>query len=101
MDFPSLPSTRSATPSLAHQYSTSPTGSVQSLPHYPTYCSDDFTGFSDSSNNSSLLDLTFDNPTANSDFDDDEIVTFSLDPFVPNLESYVPGLDPFAPAGHS
>lgn len=42
----------------------SPTGSVQSLPHYPTYATNDvYGGFtSDSSATSSLIDLSIDNP---------------------------------------
>ena len=76
VDFTSAPSSRPTTPSLSRQYTSSPTGSVQSLPQYPTYCQDDFGCLSDSSNNSSLLDFDpmFD------DFNDNPVVTFTIDP---------------------
>lgn len=76
-DISSVPSSRSMTPRL--QSTSSPTGSVQSLPQYPTYSEDLYPLYSDSSNNSSLLDLSiFDDPVV-----DDEGFTFNFDTFGP------------------
>lgn len=79
VDTPSAPSSRAITPRLSRQSASSPTGSVQSLPQYPTYSNEDqgWPFYSDSSNNSSLLDLSiFDDPVG-----DD--VTFNFESFNP------------------
>lgn len=76
----SAPTSRPTTPKLARQSASSPTGSVQSLPYYPTYGGEDCYSnicYSDSSNSSSILDLY--DPL----FADDNDAPFNLDTFVP------------------
>ena len=76
----SAPTSRPTTPKLARQSASSPTGSVQSLPYYPTYGGEDCYSnicYSDSSNSSSILDLY--DPL----FTDDNDAPFNLDTFVP------------------
>lgn len=77
----SAPTSRPTTPKLARQSASSPTGSVQSLPYYPTYGGEDCYSnicYSDSSNNSSILDLY--DPLFT---DENNDIPFNLDPFVP------------------
>jgi hypothetical protein len=85
LDYNSAPSSRPTTPLFYR--SSSPTGSVQSLPQYPTYDAggnDDYIGISDSSNNSSLIDLNIDDyyfPTTNETFILDNIEPPNLSHF--------------------
>ena len=77
----SAPTSRPTTPKLARQSASSPTGSVQSLPYYPTYGGEDCYSnicYSDSSNSSSILDLY--DPLFT---DDNNDTPFNLDTFVP------------------
>ena len=62
----SAPTSRPTTPSLLRRSATSPTGSVQSLPQYPTFSNEPYYLSDTSSNNSSILDMS---PWADSDAD--------------------------------